>query len=53
MDEAFVRAVRRAGLEVHVWTVNEAPLALRMTALGVDSITTDRPRWLREQIPAP
>lgn len=50
VDEAFVRAVRQAGLGFHVWTVNEPALARHMIALGADSITTDRPGWLRERI---
>ncbi len=47
LDEAFIRTLRDAGLEVHVWTVNDAKLARRMIDLGVDGITTDRPGWLR------
>ena len=47
IDEAFIRTLRAAGLEIHVWTVNDAKLAQRMIDLGVDGITTDRPGWLR------
>ena len=47
IDEAFMRHLRAAGLEVHVWTVNDAKLARRMIELGVDGIATDRPGWLR------
>lgn len=43
----FVEAIRAAGLELHVWTVNDEPTARRCIELGVDSITTDRPDWLR------
>lgn len=50
LDEAFVRTVREAGLDVGVWTVNKPALARRMIELGADSITTDRPGWLRERI---
>lgn len=45
---AFAAAVRQAGLELHVWTVNDAALAKRLAAIGVDSITTDRPGEIRE-----
>jgi glycerophosphoryl diester phosphodiesterase len=48
IDEAAVRKVREAGLELHVWTVNDADLARTMARLGVDGITTDRPGWLRD-----
>lgn len=50
VDEDFVRAVRAAGLELHVWTVNESGLADRLRNLGVDSITTDRPAGLRREM---
>ncbi len=50
VDGSFVKSVREAGLEVHVWTVNDAALARRMTEIGVDSITTDRPAKIREAV---
>ena len=50
LDEEAVGKIRDAGLEFHVWTVNDPAVARRMVALGVDSITTDRPGWLREQL---
>lgn len=48
VDEELAEAVRAAGLELHVWTVNDPAVAIRMAELGVDSITTDRPGFLRE-----
>lgn len=50
VDEAFVEIVRAAGLELHVWTVNDPVLAGRMVGLGVDSITTDEPRSIRSTL---
>lgn len=50
LDAAAVGRIRGAGLELHVWTVNEVEIARRWIGLGVDSITTDRPGWLREQL---
>jgi len=47
-DEA--KKIQEAGLELHVWTVNEVAIARRWIALGAASITTDRPAWLREQL---
>ncbi|WP_169309027.1 glycerophosphodiester phosphodiesterase family protein [Desulforhopalus sp. IMCC35007] len=50
IDRWFVDSIRQAGLEFHVWTVNNADEALRYIELGVDSITTDRPQGLRLEI---
>ncbi len=47
---SLVCAVREAGLALHVWTVDSPAQAKRMIGLGVDSITTNRPGWLREKI---
>ncbi len=37
-----VRAFHRAGLEVHVWTVNDSASMRRLLDYGVDGIVTDR-----------
>lgn len=50
IDGAFVSELHAARLRVHVWTVDEAALARRLAAAGVDSITTNRPGRLREQL---
>jgi glycerophosphoryl diester phosphodiesterase len=42
VTERTVRAVQAAGLEVHVWTVNDAADMIRLLDLGVDGIVTDR-----------
>jgi glycerophosphoryl diester phosphodiesterase len=44
----FVRAAHRAGLLVHVWTVNTESSMHDLLDLGVDGIMTDRPRLLRD-----
>ena len=38
----FVDAVKKAGLEFHVWTVNNPDECRRLLDIGVDSVTTDR-----------
>jgi glycerophosphoryl diester phosphodiesterase len=45
-----VKKIRAAGLELHVWTVDDIDVAKRWIALGVDSITTNKPGWLRAQL---
>jgi glycerophosphoryl diester phosphodiesterase len=44
----FVVAAHRAGLPVHVWTVNDEPTMHDLLDLGADGIMTDRPRLLRD-----
>lgn len=39
----LVAAAHRAGLEIHVWTVNEEAAMRRLVALGVDGMMTDYP----------
>lgn len=40
---AMSRAVARAGVPLHVWTVNSAPLARRLWASGISGILSDDP----------
>lgn len=39
----FVRAARREGLSVHVWTVNDPLDIRRFFGMGVEAVITDRP----------
>ncbi|HMD52784.1 MAG TPA: glycerophosphodiester phosphodiesterase [Solirubrobacteraceae bacterium] len=41
---ALVRAVAEAGGELYVWTVDDARMIHRLTAMGVDGIITNDPR---------
>jgi glycerophosphoryl diester phosphodiesterase len=50
LNKAFGDKVRAAGLKLYVWTVNDVELARKMIAAGAESITTDKPGWLREQL---
>ena len=47
VDERFVGACHRAGVAVHVWTVNDAERMNRLFDRGVDGVMTDRPLVLR------
>ncbi len=50
VDREFVQAIRHAGLELHVWTIDTPEDARHFQQLGVDSITTNHPRTIREAI---
>ncbi len=50
IDSEFVKMLRDAKMEFHVWTVNKPSDAAYFRRLGVDSITTDRPAFLRERL---
>jgi glycerophosphoryl diester phosphodiesterase len=43
VSRRFLRGARRAGLVVHVWTVNTPADIARLKAWGVDGVITDRP----------
>lgn len=53
IDQDFVAAIRAAELELHVWTVNDAESARALAVLGADSLTTDRPAFIRQALAAP
>jgi glycerophosphoryl diester phosphodiesterase len=53
LDAPLVEALREQSLEIHVWTVDAASAGRRLCALGVDSIMTNRPGWLRRAVTEP
>jgi len=50
LDEQFITRLQQNGKEVHVWTVDSARTARRYRQMGVDSIMTNRPGWLRSRL---
>ncbi|HEY3333033.1 MAG TPA: glycerophosphodiester phosphodiesterase family protein [Capsulimonadaceae bacterium] len=49
-DASVVRRVHEAGLALAVWTVDGASEATRLSALGVDSLTSNRAAWMASQL---
>ncbi|MGA1436834.1 MAG: glycerophosphodiester phosphodiesterase [Ilumatobacteraceae bacterium] len=48
VTERFVARAHRRGLQVHVWTIDDADEMNRLLDLGVDGIMTDRPEVLKD-----
>ncbi len=51
LDRGLYEALRRAGLGVGAWTVDDPARMRQLASLGVDFITTNRPDLLREVLP--
>lgn len=47
VDHALVEAAHQQGIEVHVWTIDDADTMGQLIDMGVDGIMTDRPEVLR------
>ena len=52
VNAEFINRLRAEKLEFHIWTVNDPADARHFKSLGVDSITTDRPAFLRAELKA-
>lgn len=48
VTERFITAAHRAGLPVHVWTINDETTMNELLDLGIDGIISDRVRLLRD-----
>ena len=46
VNEAFIEAAHRAGMAVHVWTIDTERDMRELVELGVDGIITDLPTEL-------
>jgi len=50
IDQQLVDELQKANAEIWCWTVDAVDEAIRMKNLGVKTITTNRPTWLKEQM---
>jgi glycerophosphoryl diester phosphodiesterase len=50
IDEDVVKMARENNLEVLCWTVDDPKEAKRLAEIGVTGITTNRPKWLKEEM---
>jgi glycerophosphoryl diester phosphodiesterase len=50
VDQAFMQTLRTAQKEGHIWTVDDVPMAKRYLQLGVNSLTSNRAGWLKQQL---
>ena len=48
VDKPFVESLRAAGMQFHVWTIDDPAEARHFQRLGVESITTNRPVFIRQ-----
>lgn len=50
IDTTIIRDLKNAGLQLAIWTVDDPAVARWWIDLGIHSITTNRPGWLRNQL---
>jgi glycerophosphoryl diester phosphodiesterase len=50
LDRAACEKIRAAGLELHVWTVDDAAVAKKYLDWGAQSVTTNRPSGMRREL---
>ncbi len=49
-SKELINAIIQAGFEYHSWTVDDSKTANKLLEWGVNSITTNRPGYLRQQL---
>lgn len=50
IDEETIALAKANNLEVLCWTVDDPAEAKRLTEIGVSGITTNRPKWLKDEM---
>lgn len=51
-DAAFIRAIHDAGYSFHVWTIDDPAMAAKAFARGVDTLTTNRAKFILDSVTA-
>ena len=49
-DKNFVNAVKNENLLLYIWSTNVLETTKYFLKLGVDAVTTDRPKWMLDQL---
>ena len=50
IDATFVRTIRDAGYEFHVWTIDDPERAAQAFSVGAQTVTTNRARYILESV---
>lgn len=50
IDEEVMKVAKENNMEVLTWTVDEPKVAKELSEIGVTKITTNRPKWLKEEM---
>jgi glycerophosphoryl diester phosphodiesterase len=50
LDAEMVKKIKSAGLKLYVWTVNDPEKARYLFNAGVDGITSDRAKWIKNKL---
>jgi glycerophosphoryl diester phosphodiesterase len=50
IDAVLVKSIHDAGIELHTWTENSGKAARRYRALGLKSVTTNKPGYIRGEL---
>lgn len=50
LNQAFIDVFHKSGLLVYTWTVNDPNKAKNLIEMGIDAVTTDRPRFIFDHL---
>jgi glycerophosphoryl diester phosphodiesterase len=50
VNKRVIKKAKKLDIEVLAWTVDDAKTAKKLNKLGVQKITTNRPKWLKDQL---